>query len=69
MLLVALLLAMGQQFSGVNAVNAYFPTMLIALGFATQAALLAGVVLGVTKFVFTAWWSSWWTGGAASRCC
>jgi len=55
MLLVALLLAMGQQFSGVNAVNAYFPTMLIALGFATQAALLAGVVLGVTKFVFTAW--------------
>jgi MFS family permease len=55
MLLVAVLLAVGQQFSGVNAVNAYFPTMLIALGFATQAALLAGVLLGVTKFVFTAW--------------
>jgi sugar porter (SP) family MFS transporter len=55
MLLVAVLLAVGQQFSGVNAVNAYFPTMLITLGFATQAALLAGVLLGVTKFVFTAW--------------
>jgi sugar porter (SP) family MFS transporter len=55
MLLVTLLLAIGQQFCGVNAVNAYFPTMLIALGFATQAALLAGVLLGVTKFLFTAW--------------
>ncbi|MFE3177008.1 sugar porter family MFS transporter [Amycolatopsis sp. NPDC059090] len=55
MLVVALLLAMGQQFSGVNAVNAYFPTMLIGLGFATQAALLSGVLLGVTKFLFTAW--------------
>ncbi|WP_236791092.1 sugar porter family MFS transporter [Amycolatopsis sp. GM8] len=55
MLIVALLLAIGQQFSGVNAVNAYFPTMLISLGFATQAALLSGVLLGVTKFLFTAW--------------
>ncbi len=55
MLFVALLLAMGQQFSGVNAINAYFPTMLIGLGFATQAALLSGVLLGVTKFLFTAW--------------
>jgi sugar porter (SP) family MFS transporter len=55
MLVVALLLAVGQQFSGVNAVNAYFPTMLITLGFATQAALLSGVLLGVTKFLFTAW--------------
>jgi sugar porter (SP) family MFS transporter len=55
MLVVASLLAIGQQFCGVNAVNAYFPTMLIALGFATQAALLSGVLLGVTKFLFTAW--------------
>lgn len=55
MLVVAVLLAVGQQFGGVNAVNAYFPTMLIALGFATQAALLSGVLLGVTKFLFTAW--------------
>lgn len=54
MLLVAVLLAAGQQLSGVNAINAYFPTMLIALGFATQAALLNGVLLGVTKFLFTA---------------
>jgi sugar porter (SP) family MFS transporter len=55
MLVVALLLALGQQFSGVNAINAYFPTMLISLGFATKAALLSGVLLGVTKFLFTAW--------------
>jgi sugar porter (SP) family MFS transporter len=55
MLLVAILLAVGQQLSGVNAINAYFPTMLIGLGFATQAALLSGVLLGVTKFLFTAW--------------
>ncbi|WP_205660787.1 sugar porter family MFS transporter [Amycolatopsis vastitatis] len=55
MIVVALLLAVGQQFSGVNAINAYFPTMLIGLGFATQAALLSGVLLGVTKFLFTAW--------------
>lgn len=55
MMVVAILLAVGQQFSGVNAINAYFPTMLIGLGFATQAALLSGVLLGVTKFLFTAW--------------
>ncbi len=55
MMIVAALLAIGQQFSGVNAINAYFPTMLIGLGFATQAALLSGVLLGVTKFLFTAW--------------
>lgn len=55
MLIVALLLAIGQQFSGVNAINAYFPSMLISLGFATQAALLSGVLLGVTKFLFTSW--------------
>jgi sugar porter (SP) family MFS transporter len=55
MLFVALLLAMGQQFSGVNAINAYFPTMLVALGFATSAALLNGVLLGLTKLLFTAW--------------
>ena len=55
MLIVALLLAVGQQFSGVNAINAYFPSMLISLGFATQAALLSGVLLGATKFLFTSW--------------
>jgi sugar porter (SP) family MFS transporter len=55
MLVVALLLAVGQQFSGVNAINAYFPTMLVALGFTTSTALLSAIALGVTKFAFTAW--------------
>jgi sugar porter (SP) family MFS transporter len=55
MLIVALLLAVGQQFSGVNAINAYFPTMLVSLGFTTNSALLSGVVLGITKLLFTAW--------------
>lgn len=55
MLVVALLLAVGQQFSGVNAINAYFPTMLVALGFTTSTALLSAVALGVTKLAFTAW--------------
>jgi sugar porter (SP) family MFS transporter len=55
MLFVALLLAVGQQFSGVNAINAYFPTMLVSLGFTTNAALLSAVALGVTKLLFTAW--------------
>jgi MFS family permease len=55
MLVVALILAVGQQFSGVNAINAYFPTMLVSLGFTTSTALLSAVVLGVTKLLFTAW--------------
>jgi len=55
MLFVALLLAVGQQFSGVNAINAYFPTMLVTLGFTTSTALLSAIVLGVTKLAFTAW--------------
>jgi sugar porter (SP) family MFS transporter len=55
MLFVALILAIGQQFSGVNAINAYFPTMLVSLGFTTDSALLSAVALGVTKLVFTAW--------------
>jgi sugar porter (SP) family MFS transporter len=55
MLFVALLLAVGQQFSGVNAINAYFPTMLVSLGFTTNSALLSAVALGVTKLLFTAW--------------
>ncbi|HET9168502.1 MAG TPA: sugar porter family MFS transporter [Actinospica sp.] len=55
MLIVALILAIGQQFSGVNAINAYFPTMLVSLGFTTNSALLSAVVLGVTKLLFTAW--------------
>lgn len=55
MLIVAMILAIGQQFSGVNAINAYFPTMLVSLGFSTNTALLSAVVLGLTKLLFTAW--------------
>jgi sugar porter (SP) family MFS transporter len=55
MVVVALILAVGQQFSGVNAINAYFPTMLVSLGFTTRVALLSAVVLGVTKLLFTVW--------------
>jgi sugar porter (SP) family MFS transporter len=55
MLFVAILLAVGQQFSGVNAINAYFPTMLVSLGFTANTALLSAIVLGVTKLAFTAW--------------
>jgi sugar porter (SP) family MFS transporter len=55
MLVVALLLAVGQQFSGVNAINAYFPTMLVSLGFTANTALLSAIILGVTKLLFTAW--------------
>jgi len=55
MVVVAMILAIGQQFSGVNAINAYFPTMLKSLGFATRTALLSAVVLGVVKFLFTVW--------------
>ena len=55
MLIVALVLAIGQQFSGVNAINAYFPTMLTSLGFTTRTALLSAVVLGVAKLAFTLW--------------
>lgn len=55
MLVVALILAVGQQFCGVNAINAYFPTMLKSLGFTTRTALLSAVTLGVAKLLFTVW--------------
>ncbi|WP_225731521.1 MULTISPECIES: sugar porter family MFS transporter [unclassified Nocardia] len=54
-LLVALILAVGQQFSGVNAVNLYAPTMFTDLGFGNSTSLLASIVLGVIKVAFTAW--------------
>ncbi|AHI02019.1 hypothetical protein KALB_8662 [Kutzneria albida DSM 43870] len=53
-LVVAMILAIGQQFSGVNAINLYAPTMFTNLGFGTSAALLAAVVLGLVKVLFTA---------------
>lgn len=52
-LIVAMILAIGQQFSGVNAVNLYAPTMFTNLGFGASAALLAAVVLGIVKVLFT----------------
>ena len=54
-LIVALLLAVGQQFSGVNAINLYAPTMFTNLGFGNSTSLLASVVLGAVKVAFTAW--------------
>lgn len=53
-LVVALILAIGQQFSGVNAINVYAPTMFTNLGFGNGTALLASVVLGAVKVAFTA---------------
>ncbi|HEY2699369.1 MAG TPA: sugar porter family MFS transporter [Pseudonocardiaceae bacterium] len=55
MLVVALILAIGQQFSGVNAINLYAPTIFKNLGVGTSASLLASIVLGVVKVGFTAW--------------
>ncbi|MEV6611413.1 sugar porter family MFS transporter [Kutzneria sp. NPDC051319] len=52
-LVVALILAVGQQFSGVNAVNTYAPIMFSNLGYGASAALLAAVALGVVKVLFT----------------
>ena len=54
-LIVALILAVGQQFSGVNAINLYAPTMFTNLGFGNSTSLLASVVLGAVKVAFTAW--------------
>jgi sugar porter (SP) family MFS transporter len=54
-LVVALILAVGQQFCGVNAVNFYAPTMFTDLGFGQSASLLASIVLGAVKVAFTAW--------------
>lgn len=54
-LVVALILAVGQQFSGVNAVNVYAPTMFKDLGFGNSTSLLASIVLGAIKVAFTAW--------------
>lgn len=55
MLVVALILAVGQQFSGVNAINLYAPTIFKNLGVGTSASLLASIVLGTVKVAFTAW--------------
>ncbi|WP_306322060.1 MULTISPECIES: sugar porter family MFS transporter [unclassified Streptomyces] len=54
-LVVALVLAMGQQFSGVNAINVYAPTMFTNLGFSQSTSLIQSILLGIVKFAFTAW--------------
>ncbi|MGF6884090.1 sugar porter (SP) family MFS transporter [Nocardia sp. GAS34] len=54
-LVVALILAIGQQFAGTNAVNLYAPTMFKQLGLATSGSLLASIIMGAVKLVFTAW--------------
>ncbi|MQY19089.1 sugar porter family MFS transporter [Nocardia macrotermitis] len=54
-LIVALILAVGQQFAGTNAVNLYAPTMFKQLGLATSGSLLASIIMGAVKLVFTAW--------------
>ncbi|MVU80292.1 sugar porter family MFS transporter [Nocardia sp. ET3-3] len=54
-LVVALILAIGQQFAGTNAVNLYAPDMFKQLGFGTQNALFASTIMGTVKLIFTAW--------------
>lgn len=54
-LVIALILAIGQQLSGVNAVNIYAPTMFTNLGFGDSASLLASVALGSAKVLLTIW--------------
>lgn len=54
-LVVALILAVGQQFAGTNAVNLYAPTMFKQLGLATSGSLLASIIMGAVKLVFTGW--------------
>lgn len=52
-LICALILAMGQQLSGTNAVNLYAPTMFKDLGMATNSALMASIIMGIVKVIFT----------------
>ncbi len=54
-LAVALILAIGQQFCGNNAINLYAPTMFTDLGFSKSTSMLQSIMLGVVKVAFTAW--------------
>ncbi|MEC3915729.1 sugar porter family MFS transporter [Nocardia sp. CDC160] len=54
-LLVALILAVGQQFAGTNAVNLYAPIMFKDLGLTSSNSLLASIIMGTVKVIFTAW--------------
>ncbi|MGY2061219.1 MFS transporter, partial [Nocardia gipuzkoensis] len=50
-LVVALILAIGQQFAGTNAVNLYAPTMFKDLGLANNGSLLASIIMGTVKVI------------------
>lgn len=52
-LIVALGLAIGQQFVGTNAINLYAPTIFASLGFGNSASILATVGLGAVKVALT----------------
>ncbi|MEC3956943.1 sugar porter family MFS transporter [Nocardia sp. CDC153] len=54
-LVVALILAVGQQFAGTNAVNLYAPIMFKDLGLTSSNSLLASIIMGTVKVIFTAW--------------
>jgi sugar porter (SP) family MFS transporter len=54
LLLVGLILAIAQQFVGVNTVIYYAPTILSDTGLGNSAALAGTMVVGVTNVVFTA---------------
>lgn len=54
-LLIALLLGVGQQFSGVNAINVYAPTMFKALGASTSSSLGESLAIGIAKVLLTIW--------------
>src|SRR3954469_20585936 len=53
LLLVGILLAVAQQFVGVNTVIYYAPTILSDTGMGNSAALASTVIVGVTNLVFT----------------
>ncbi len=52
-LLVGIVLAVAQQFVGVNTVIYYAPTILSDIGMTASAALASTVIVGVTNLVFT----------------
>ncbi|MEV6773823.1 sugar porter family MFS transporter [Nocardia sp. NPDC051030] len=54
-LIVALILAIGQQFAGTNAVNLYAPIMFKDLGLTSSNSLLASIIMGTVKVIFTGW--------------
>ncbi|WP_279581153.1 MFS transporter [Fodinicola feengrottensis] len=70
-LIVALLLAVGQQLSGVNAINIYAPQMFTNLGFTngTSPPCSPRSCSARSRSRSPRGSSSWSTAGAANRCC